>query len=88
MYALKNRKKDNTNGNPSDKADDKLYAHVWSREGRIYCRTAQEVLTRIKHPVTGNSVMPKPHIVNKPQDLENLGWSPEEIQKIINNVRQ
>ena len=82
MFALKNRKEIDS--------EDKLYAHVWSREGRIYCRTAQDVLpeNRVRHAVSGQLVMPKPKIINKPQDLLNLGWSPDEIQDIINNVRQ
>ena len=78
MYSLRNRK---VQGSP----DKKVYQYVWSRDGRIYCRTEQESQQRLTHK--GRSVMPKPHIINKPQDLAKLGWSTKEIQDIINNVR-
>ena len=82
MHALRTRKIPDT--------EDKVYEHVWSREGRIYCRTEEDAKpkNRVTHPISGKSVMPKPNIINKPQDLKHLGWSPKEILDIINNVRK
>ena len=81
MYALRNHKVEGVT------PEKKKYEFVWSRDGRIFCRTHEESQAREIHPITGKQVMPKPHIVNKPQDLEKLGWSPSEIQDIINNIR-
>ena len=58
LFALRNRK---------DRADNKIYRYVWSREGRIYCRTESE------SPANK---------ITCPKDLEKLGWSPSEIQEI------
>ena len=65
LYALRNKK---------DSNDVKLYRYVWSREGRIYCRTDAE---------TKVSPQPPPHIINCPQDLLKLGWIQNEIEEII-----
>ena len=78
MYSLRNRK---VSGSP----DRKVYKYVWSRDGRIYCRTEEEAQRREMH--NDKSVMPKPHVINKPQDLAKLGWSPKDIHDIIYNVR-
>ena len=69
MYELRNRQK----------GDSKEFRYVWSRGGRIFCRTPEEVLM---------SRVPKPHVINKPEDLTNVGFSPEEIENIIKNKRQ
>ena len=61
----------------------KMYKYVWSREGRIFARTEAESQMRINRNV--RDVMHPPHIINKPQDLKNLGWSPAEILAIIDN---
>ena len=82
MHALRNKKVGDT-----AETQERVYKYVWSRDGRMFCRTEEEAKQRIKNPVTGFEGMPKPHIINKPQDLESLGWTREEILKIINNVR-
>ena len=69
MYELRHRK----NG------ESKVFRYVWSRGGRIFCRTPQEVLM---------TPMPKPHTINKPEDLSRVGFSPEEIENIIKDKRR
>ena len=69
LYHLRN--KENAN-------KEKVYKFVWSREGRIYCRTEEESKRQDK---------PKPHVVNRPADLANLGFSEKEIDDIVNNRR-
>lgn len=64
MYQLRNRKDDQGN---------KVWRYVWSREGRIYCRTQEE---------SEKSPQPKPKIVNRVEDLKKLGFSDEEITSI------
>ena len=78
LFALRNKMNDETT---------KTYKYVWTREGRIFCRTEQESNERVQHPTTGKMVPPKPHIVNKAQDLMQLGWSNDEIEKIIHNKK-
>ena len=58
LFALRNRK---------DRAGNKIYRYVWSREGRIYCRKESE------SPANK---------ITCPNDLGKLGWSPSEIQEI------
>ena len=65
LYALRNKK---------DNADNKVFRYVWSREGRIFCRTEAE---------SKQSPQPKPNIINRPQDLSKLGWTQLEIDEII-----
>ena len=55
------------------------FRYVWSRGGRIYCRTPEEVK---------QTPMPKPHIINKPEDLKNVGFNETEIETIIKNIRK
>ena len=64
--------------NKKDSRDVKVYRYVWSRDGRIYARTLTEV---------EQIPQPKPHIINRPEDLAKLGWSPNEIEAIIHNNR-
>ena len=64
MYVLRQR------------GDKKEFRYVWSRGGRIFCRTPEEVLTK------------KKHVINKPEDLSTVGFSPEEIEAIIKNKRK
>ena len=59
--------------------DKKKFRYVWSRGGRIFCRTTEEVAM---------SKMPKPHVINKPEDLIEVGFSHGEIENIIKNKRQ
>ena len=80
LYALRNKKVEGS--------DKKKCEFVWSREGRIYCRTEDESKQKVMNHTTGREAMPKPHIVNKPQDLEKLGWSRQEILDIIHNKKQ
>ena len=58
------------------RGDKKEFRYVWSRGGRIFCRTPEEVLTK------------KKHVINKPEDLSTVGFSPEEIEAIIKNKRK
>ena len=61
------------------RGDKKEFRYVWSRGGRIFCRTPEEALM---------SKVPKPHIINKPEDLSTVGFSHEEIEAIIKNKRK
>ena len=73
LHALRNRKnEDNT----------KKWEFVWSRDGRIFCRTKAESEQRVAHPISNKQVMPQPKIVNKVQDLVILGFTREEINDI------
>ena len=75
LFALRNRKLPGT--------ETKKYKYVWSNEGRIFARTEEESNKRI---IRNGTEIPYPaHVINKPQDLEHLGWTPEEILAIINN---
>ena len=58
--------------------ENKEFRYVWSREGRIYARKATEIT---------QTPQPKPHIINRPEDLTKLGWTPEQIENIIYNKR-
>ena len=74
LYALRNRR------NPEGGA--KTFKYTWSKEGRLYCRTEEQ--TKTGH----NQKLPKPGIVNRPQDLKKLGFNDVEIENIINNTRK
>ena len=56
----------------------KAYKYVWSRGGRIFCRTPEEAAT---------TPVPKPHVINKPEDLLELGFDQSEVEAIILNKR-
>ena len=58
--------------------DKQKFKYVWSRGGRIYCRTPEEA---------SKTPTPRPHIINKPEDLKSVGFSDNEIEKIIKNIR-
>ena len=57
LYALLNKK---------NQADNEVFRYVWSREGRIYCRTEAE---------SKQTPQPKANIINCPQDLFKLEWT-------------
>ena len=61
------------------RGDKKEFRYVWSRGGRIFCRTPEEAL---------RSKVPKPYIIEKPEDLSKVGFSLEEIEDIIKNKRK
>ena len=69
LYEMRNRKDDD---------DKKMFKYVWSREGRMYCRTEEEAT---KQP------QPKPHVINRAEDLMKLGWTEKEVEEIIWNKR-
>ena len=75
MYSLRNKMDNGV----------KKYQYVWSRDGRIFCRTEAESKERVVNPRTGKEGPPKPHIINKVQDLEDLGWSNKDIMDIAHN---
>ena len=74
LFALRNRE---------DAQGRKKYRFTLTKEGRIYCRTEAESKTKLP-----NGKMPKPHIVNRLEDLTKLGFSQEEINDIAANKRQ
>lgn len=74
LYALRNRK---------DSEGHKVYKFTWSKEGRIYCRTEEE--SKRKLP---NGKQPKPRVVNRLEDLADLGFTQEEIFNIAQGRRQ
>ena len=74
LFALRNRKLPGT--------ETKKYKFVWSNEGRIFARTEEESNMTINR--NGKEIPYPGHVINKPQDLQHLGWTPEEILAIIN----
>ena len=56
----------------------KAFRYVWSRGGRIFCKTPEQA---------DMSPSPKPHVINKPEDLAKVGFSEAEIEAIILNKR-
>ena len=70
--------------NKQDNENKKVYKFVWTKDGRIYARTEEESQRRNS---SGELDQPKPHIINKPQDLAKLGWTLREINDIIHNIR-
>ena len=58
--------------------DKQAFKFVWSRGGRIFCRTPEEA---------NMTTIPKPHVINKPEDLLKVGFSEDEVEKIILNKR-
>ena len=73
MYELRHR---------LDKNDKKkkAYRYVWSKGGRIYAHTLEDV----EKP---RDQQDKPFVINNPDDLAKLDFSELEIENIINNVR-
>ena len=55
------------------------FKYVWSRGGRIFCRTPEEA---------NMSPVPKPTVINKPEDLLRIGFSNDEVEAIILNKRE
>lgn len=55
------------------------YKYVWSRGGRIFCRTPEEV---------NMNPVPRPNVINKPEDLTKLGFTNDEVEAIILNKRE
>ena len=72
LYALRNRTKD---GN-------KVFKFTWSKQGRIYCRTEEQ-----SKPGPDRK-LPRPSVVNKPNDLLKLGFSEQEVKEIIQTKRK
>ena len=50
------------------------YSDMSGVEKGEYCRTEAE---------SKQSPQPKPNIINRPQDLSKLGWTPLEIDELI-----
>ena len=67
MYELRNRD------------EKRAFKYVWSRGGRIFCRTHEEA---------NMTILPKPKVINKPEDLLDIGFSTEEVEAIIKNKRE
>ena len=55
------------------------FKYVWLRGGRIFCRTQEEA---------NMSTMPKPTVINKPEDLLKIGFTESEVEAIILNKRE
>ena len=73
LYALRNKK--NEDGF-------KTFKFTWSKEGKIFCRTEEQT-----KPVGPGQKLPRPGVVNKPNDLQKLGFTKQQVQDIINNKR-
>ena len=56
------------------------FRFVWSKGGRIYARTPEQAALERQH-------QGPPKIINNPDDLKKVGFSEQEIEDIINNVR-
>ena len=57
--------------------DKKKFKYVWSRGGRIFCKTPEQAETPSVRPT----------VINKPEDLDKVGFTAEEIEAIILNKR-
>ena len=57
--------------------DKKAFKFVWSKGGRIYAHT---------HEGAAQDPMPRPHLINNPDDLLKIGFSQLEIESIIRGV--
>ena len=73
LYALRNRK--NLDGA-------KTYKFTWSKEGKIFCRTEDQT-----KPTAPGQKLPRPGVVNKPEDLLKLGFTEQQVQDIVTNKR-
>ena len=73
LYALRNRK--NLDGA-------KTYKFTWSKEGKIFCRTEDQT-----KPTGPGQKLPRPGVVNKPEDLLKLGFTEQQVQDIVTNKR-
>ena len=58
-----------------------MFKFVWSRQGKIYARKFSEI-------TNDRNNQPKPHVIQRPEDLKSLGWSNDEIENIILNKRK
>ena len=58
----------------------KAFEYVWSKGGRIYARTPEEVAQ------TENQ--PRPHLINTPDDLLKVDFSKDEIETIIKGTNR
>ena len=74
LYALRHKK--NEDGT-------KTYKFTWSKEGKIFCRTEEQA--SVARP---GQKLPRPGVVNKPNDLLKLGFSEQQVQEIITNKRK
>ena len=66
LYTLRNKK--NEDGTKS-------FKFIWSKEGKIFCRTEEQ--TKTTRP---GQKLPRPGVVNKPNDLLNLGFTEQQVQ--------
>ena len=73
LYALRNRK--NQDGT-------KTYKFTWSKEGKLFCRTEEQT-----KPTGQGQKLPRPGVVNKPEDLIKLGFTEQQVQDIVTNKR-
>ena len=74
MYQLRNRD------------DKKAFKHVWSIDGRIYCRTPEQA-EKAAEARRRKQKEPKATVVNDPSDLLKLGWTEGEVKAIVKNKR-
>ena len=72
MYQLRNR--DNKTA----------FKHVWSIDGRIYCRTPEQA-EQAAEARKRKLKEPKATVVNTANDLIKLGWSLSEVEAIVMN---
>ena len=56
------------------------YRYVWSKGGRIFAHTHENA-------AKPRDLQDKPYVINTPDDLSDMGFSHEEIENIIYNVR-
>ena len=61
-----------------DSQGQRKYKYVWSTDGKIFIRTEAEA---------NMENVPRAKSVQRPEDLEKFGWTKEEIEKIIHNIR-
>ena len=59
--------------------DKKAFKFVWSKGGRTYALTHEEA---------DQDPMPRPHLINNPDDLLKVGFSQNEIESIIKGVNR
>ena len=74
MYQLRN------------KDDKKAFKHVWSIDGRIYCRTPDQA-EKAAEARKNKQPEPKATVINNPSDLLKLGWTQPEIEVLMRPKR-
>ena len=67
MYELRNRKH-------TTNANERMFRYVWSRDGKIFVRTKEELAM---------DTVPRPRALQRPEDLDKLGWTAKKSRTLL-----